>query len=92
MSYKIDYDIDLDEALKKVPKRDAKSVKEKIENLAEDPRPHGSIKLSGKELYRIRYGNYRILYKIFDDRLVVLILDVDGRKDVYKKNKMSKWA
>jgi mRNA interferase RelE/StbE len=85
MNYKIHYDIDLDKALTKIPKRDAKSIKEKIENLANHPRPHGSIKLSGKELYRIRHGIYRIIYKIFDDRLVVLVLDVDGRKDVYKK-------
>jgi len=85
MSYKIVYDINLDKALEKVSKRDVKSIKEKIENLADDPRPPGSTKLSGKELYRIRYGNYRIIYKIADDRLVVLILDVDHRKDVYKK-------
>lgn len=85
MNYKIHYDIDLDKALAKIPKRDAKFIKEKIESLASHPRPHGSIKLSRKELYRIRNGIYRIIYKIFDDRLVVLVLDVDGRKDVYKK-------
>lgn len=85
MSYKIDYDVDLDKTLAKVPKRDAKFIKEKIESLAQDPRPYGSIKLSGKELYRVRYGIYRIIYKIFDDRLIVLILDVGGRKNVYKK-------
>lgn len=84
MNYKISFDLDLDKALGKVPKRDAKLIKEKIVSLAIDPRPNGSIKLSGKELYRIRYGNYRIIYKIFDDKLVVLVLDVDGRKDVYK--------
>ena len=85
MSYKIEYDIDLDKALEKIPNRDAKLIKEKIEKLADDPRPHGSIKLSGKELYRIRYGNYRVIYVIFDERLVVIILDAAGRKDVYKK-------
>jgi mRNA interferase RelE/StbE len=85
MSYKINYDIDLDKSLAKIPKRDAKSIKDKIESLANNPRPHGSIKLSGKELYRIRHGIYRIIYKIFNDRLLILILDVDGRKDVYKK-------
>ncbi len=74
MSYKIAFDIDLDKALARIPRRDVKSIKEKIESLSNNPRPHGSIKLSGKELYRIRYGNYRIIYKIFDDRLVILIL------------------
>lgn len=85
MNYKIHYDIDLDKVLTKIPKRDAKFIKEKIENLANHPRPHGSIKLSGKELYRIGYGIYRIIYKILDKHLVVLVLDVEARKDVYKK-------
>lgn len=84
MSYKIEYDIDLDKSLSKIPKKDVKSIKEKIENLSNDPRPYGSIKLSNKDLYRIRSGNYRIIYKIFDSKLVILILDVDGRKDIYK--------
>jgi mRNA interferase RelE/StbE len=85
MSYKIDYDIDLDKALAKIPKRDAKFIKEKIESLANSPRPYGSIKLSGKELYRIRHGIYRIIYRIFDDRLIVLVLDVDSRKKCIQK-------
>lgn len=86
MSYRIEYDIDLVKALAKIPKRDAKFIKEKIESLVDNPRLIGAIKLSGKELYRIRYGYYRIIYKIYDDKLVVLILDVDKRKDVYKNN------
>ncbi len=85
MTYSLAYDIDLEKVLRKVPKRDAKSIKEKIENLAVNPRPHGAIKLSGKELYRVRCGDYRIVYKIYDDKLVILVLLVDGRKDVYKQ-------
>ncbi len=84
MTYKIFYDIDLEKTLAKIPKNDAKSIKVKIEGLAVNPKPHGSIKLSGKELYRIRHGDYRILYKIFDDRLVVLVLDIGNRKNIYK--------
>lgn len=85
MSYRIEFDINLDKALVKIPKKDAKFIKEKIDSLAVNPRPHGSIKLSGKELYRVRQGIYRIIYQILDKRLVVLILDVDGRKDIYRK-------
>lgn len=85
MSYRIEFDINLDKALVKIPKKDAKFIKEKIDSLAVHPRPHGSIKLSGKELYRVRQGIYRIIYQILDKRLVVLILDVDGRKDIYRK-------
>lgn len=80
MNYRIEYDIDLDKALAKIPKYDAKLI---IEELAYNPRPFGSIKLSGNELYRIRQGNYRVIYKIFDDRLIVIIIDVNGRKDIY---------
>lgn len=83
--YKIDYDVDLDKVLGKIPKRDAKAIKETIENLSENPRPDGAIKLSGRNGYRVRVGNYCIIYSIFDDKLVILVLDANGRKDVYKK-------
>lgn len=84
MSYRIDYLIDLDKALKKIPKHDAKKIKEKIEALANEPRPYGAIKMSGKELYRLRVGNYRVVYSIFDSKLLVFIVEVDSRDDVYK--------
>lgn len=84
MTYKIEYDIDLAKTLTKIPKRDAKLIKEKIESLANDPRPYGSLKLSGKESYRIRQGKYRIIYKVFDQKLIILVLDVDNRKNVYR--------
>lgn len=84
MPYKIDYLIDLEKALKKIPKHDAKKIKEKIESLSKDPRPYGAIKMSGKELYRVRVGNYRVVYSIFDSKLIVFIVEVDGRDDVYK--------
>ncbi len=84
MNYKIDYLIDLDKALKKILKRDAKKIKDKILNLANDPRPQGSIKMSGKELYRIRAGDYRVIYAIYDSKLLVLVVEVDVRNDVYK--------
>lgn len=85
MLYNIDYDIDLDKVLQKVPKRDANAIREAIDDLAKNPRPDGAIKLTGREGYRIRVGNYRVIYLILDDRLVVLVLNVDGRKDIYKK-------
>jgi mRNA interferase RelE/StbE len=84
MIYKIEYDIHLDKALLKIPKKDAKSIREKIESLARDPRQFGAIKLSGKELYRIRQGDYRIIYKITDSTLIILVLDVTARKDAYR--------
>lgn len=72
---------------KSIPQKDQKKILAKIESLANDPRPPSSIKLSGDERYRIRQGNYRILYEIQDDILIVTIVKVAHRKDVYKKRK-----
>lgn len=85
MTYNIEYDLDLNKTLLKVPRRDAKAIKEAIQELAKNPRPIGVVKLSGIEGYRVRVGNYRISYQIFDNKLIVLILNVAGRKEVYKK-------
>ena len=56
----------------------------RIQALAIDPRPTGSDKLSGHDLYRIRQGNYRVLYSIQDTDLVVLVIKVGHRRDVYR--------
>ena len=57
----------------------------KIDSLTDNPRPADAVKLSGyKDYFRIRVGDYRIVYRIQDDRLVVLIIRVGARGDVYK--------
>ena len=57
-----------------------------IQQLADNPRPHGCEKLAGtKNTYRIRRGDYRIVYDVEDERIVVLILKVAHRKDVYRR-------
>jgi mRNA interferase RelE/StbE len=66
-----------------IPSRDLSRIMERIESLAGDPRPAGSKKLSGEEKYRIRQGNYRILYLIEDDLLIVYVVKVAHRKDAY---------
>lgn len=65
-------------------KRDRRRVVERISKLAEDPRPFGSEKISGQEKYRVRQGRYRILYAIEDQDLVVQVVRVGHRKDVYR--------
>jgi mRNA interferase RelE/StbE len=60
------------------------SVKSKILSLAKNPRPVGYIKLKGRPGYRVRQGNYRIIYDIFDDFLSVRIIRIGHRKDVYR--------
>ena len=65
-------------------KRDRQRVVERISNLAEDPRPSGSEKISGQDKYRVRQGRYRILYAIEDQDLLVQVVKVGQRKDVYR--------
>jgi mRNA interferase RelE/StbE len=54
-----------------------------IAGLEENPRPFGYIKLRGRNGYRIKSGNYRIIYEIFDDKLVVDVIAIGHRKDIY---------
>lgn len=61
----------------------AKPILSAIANLAEDPRPKGCKKLRGREGYRIRTGNYRVIYEIFDSQLIVDVIALGHRKDIY---------
>jgi mRNA interferase RelE/StbE len=70
--------------LKKIPKRELKKILSRVEKLCNDPRPMGCEKLTGDELYRIRQGNYRIVYSILDNELSVWVIKVGHRKDVYR--------
>ncbi len=66
-------------------KKDRQRIVRKIRQLAEDPRPPGCQKLSGRDRYRIRQGPYRIVYSIEDDRLTVYVVKVGHRSDVYRE-------
>lgn len=70
--------------LKGILKKDLRRILSTIESLADDPRPPGTKKLSGQERYRLRQGNYRILYEIEDDRLIVCVVRVGDRREVYR--------
>lgn len=62
-----------------------KAIKEASLSLGDNPRPEGYIKLKGVEnLFRIRIGPYRIIYTIQDDKLIVLVLEIGDRKDIYQ--------
>jgi mRNA interferase RelE/StbE len=65
-------------------KRDRQRVVERISKLAEDPGPIGGEKISGQDKYRVRQGHYRILYAIEDQDLLVQVVKVGHRKDVYR--------
>lgn len=66
-------------------KKDRERIAKRIQALADDPRPPGVEKLSGtSEKYRIRQGDFRILYEIQDDVLLVYVVRIANRKDVYR--------
>ena len=64
-------------------KRDRQRVVKRIAALADDPRPQGCMKLSGREAYRVRQGRYRIIYTIEDTKLIVEIVKIGSRGSVY---------
>ena len=66
------------------PKVDRRRVVAKIQGLASDPRPTGCEKISGKEQYRLRRGVYRILYEIVDRDVIVTVIEVGHRREVYR--------
>lgn len=70
--------------LASIPKHDLQRIIERIGNLAEDPRPAGCEKLSDQEKYRVRQGNYRIIYSIQDTELTVWVVKVGHRREVYR--------
>jgi mRNA interferase RelE/StbE len=67
-------------------KKDRQRIVDRIQKLADDPRPPGCKKISGRDLYRIRQGSFRIVYSVRDDVLIVLVVKVADRKEVYRGN------
>lgn len=84
MKYSIFIERDALKALRKIPKKDQLRVADAIELLSENQRPIGSRKLSGREGWRIRIGDYRVIYEIEDDICHILVLDIGHRKDIYR--------
>ena len=82
--YKIQVKKSAEKELGKIPKIELLKILDKIKSLADDPHPAGSIKLTNQEKYRIRVGNYRILYKVEENILTVFIVKVGHRKNIYR--------
>ena len=82
--YKIVFKKSVAKDLKKIPKKDVSKILKVIRSLATNPRPPQVKKLSGQERYRMRQGNYRILYSIEDAQLVITVVKVGDRRDVYR--------
>ncbi len=85
MKYSILYKRSAADELLLLPASNAHKVKSAIDNLAVNPRPQGCIKLSGLiNEYRIRVGNYRIIYAIADNVIIVTVIRIAHRKDAYR--------
>ena len=84
-SYSLDIKRSAAKELIALPRQDRARIIARIHALAHEPRPPGSEKLSGQERYRIRQGDYRILYEIRDDVLIVMVVRIAHRRDVYRK-------
>jgi mRNA interferase RelE/StbE len=71
--------------LKKLDRAVQVRIYAQIDRLADDPRPPGSLKLAGRDnIFRLRVGDFRVLYNVFDGKLIVLVLKVGHRRDVYE--------
>jgi mRNA interferase RelE/StbE len=71
--------------LRKLPRDAAPRIRGVIDLLAVDPRPPTSRPLRGRPAYRVRSGDYRVIYTIEDDRLLVVIIRLGHRRDVYRQ-------
>ena len=84
-SYEIEIGRTAEKQLKNLSERDQLRVFRAVLALAEEPYPRGTRKLSGyDDVFRIRVGRFRVLYSVVKNRLVILILKIGHRKDVYR--------
>ena len=70
--------------LSQIDRQDQAAIISAIRNLADDPRPIGCKKLSGRPAWRLRVGNYRVIYEIQDDVVFILVVSIGHRKEVYR--------
>lgn len=83
MSYKMEILRRAQKELSQLPDQEYERVKEAIRNLSNDPRPPGSKKLIGRNGWRIRVGDFRVIYEIADGQQSVTVLHIGHRRDVY---------
>jgi mRNA interferase RelE/StbE len=85
MKYEVEINPSARKSLAKIPKKDRLRIEGVIELLQSNPYPPSSIKLTERSEYRVRVGNYRVIYDFVKGRLVILVLTIGHRKDVYRK-------
>lgn len=85
MAYTVELKPSAAKALEALPKPDQRRIAARIDTLATDPRPVGVKKLEGEDdLYQLRVGDYRVVYRIQARRLIVLVVRIAHRRDVYR--------
>ena len=67
-----------------IPRKDLEKIVRRVRDLEQDPRPFGCRKLSGKDKYRLRQGDYRIVYAVDDSRRIVEVYKIGNRREVYR--------
>ena len=85
MKYEVEINPSARKSLAKIPKKDRLRIEGVIELLQSNPYPPSSIKLTERSEYRVRVGSYRVIYDVVKGRLVILVLTIGHRKDVYQK-------
>ncbi len=85
-SYSLAFKKSVAKDLRSIPNRDVKRILNRINALRENPRAEGCVKLSNQEKYRVRQGVYRIVYEIQDTELIILVVKVAHRGQVYKRS------
>jgi mRNA interferase RelE/StbE len=84
VSYRVEFTAAAARQVKKLPRPARDRVLDAVEDLADDPRPHGAKKLVGEQTaWRIRIGDYRVIYDIFDNELTVSVVRAAHRREVY---------
>lgn len=86
MRYSVEFRPAVLKSMKRLPKKELLRIKKKIDGLAENLPAPATTKIKGNNpFHRVRTGNYRIVYQILENRLVILVVKVGHRKDVYKR-------
>jgi len=83
-AYSLRFKRDAERELERLPKADVKRIRERIDQLQFLPRPPGCAKLGDPNIFRVRQGDYRIIYQVDDARRVVEILTIGHRREVYR--------
>lgn len=85
MSYRIEFVRSAERSLASLPQSDQRQIAKRVEALSQNPRPPGTKKLRGSEhTYRIRVGDYRVIYVVEDERVIVTVVRIAHRRDVYR--------